>query len=385
MIEEMFPQTVSNILDYDVLKAAAKKYVEDVLISAVNSFGANLVIQSMDEEHLAIVSRNVAGTSMTADELLDYINEENVYHEYDFVTELYTAFPNGVVYKEFEVTGYGFPESDFAPFNSETRSSMGFDEVWEANSVGDTPENNLLMSRFGRQFVGEVANWHRVSGRRASWGSTETWMTTGGFGKPASIHINVDEERTVIDKNGLTNVENWLGTVSEKLPINLYIEINDNIYVRDADDDVSGVAGSTDGYAMSFPYEEEESICTNDPDWQREVYYEGEQAFDNKGNTWTVIPEPQPEPEPEPGPDPGPGPEPEPEPSGDDFTGQGITGTYRVWGSEPTTGISFDDVDGAGNVVRGQINRSTLPYSRDTSAQVGTPEFLSGGIVDVDE
>ena len=59
MIEKMFPQTVSNILDYDVIKEAAKKYVEDVFVEIVQSFGDNLVIQSMDKEHLEEVSYNV--------------------------------------------------------------------------------------------------------------------------------------------------------------------------------------------------------------------------------------------------------------------------------------------------------------------------------------
>ena len=85
MIEKMFPQTVSNILDYDVIKEAAKKYVEDVFVEIVQSFGDNLVIQSMDKEHLEEVSYNVAGNkNLTAEELIDYINSENTYHECDF-------------------------------------------------------------------------------------------------------------------------------------------------------------------------------------------------------------------------------------------------------------------------------------------------------------
>ena len=290
MIEKMFPQTVSNILDYTAIKEAAKKYVEETFVQIVESFGKNLVLQSMDAEHLAEVAKNVSGNpNMTVDELLDYINTDNVYHEFEFVNELMTQFPEGVEYKEFEVTGWGFPESNIFPFNQEYRSfdfdgqPMGDqDSEWEENFENDQFEYNLLLSRFGRQFV-PYETGKRVSGRRASWGNSETWMTTGGFGKPASIHINVDEERTVFEENGLTAVENWLGTVSNKLPVNLYIEINDNLSTTQmwSGNQIDGLAGSTNGYKYSFPYYEEENFCTNDPDWEKEEYYVQEPQTEN--------------------------------------------------------------------------------------------------------
>lgn len=280
MIELMFPQTVSNILDYDGIKAAAKKYVEDVFVQITESFGNNLVLQSMDEEHLAEVAGHVTGNPKTTlEELLDYINTSNTYHEFEFVNELTTAFPEGVEYKAFEVTGWQFPNADFPPFSEPDRSYNydgtprygASDDVWMENAMGEEGVHNLMMSRFRGNYFDpedyESITWFKTSGRRASWGNEETWMTTGGFGKPSTIHINVDEARTVIEKNGLSSVENWLGTVSNKLPINLYIEINDQLRTYDADDDVSGLAGSTEGYPMAFPYEEEEGFCTNDPDW----------------------------------------------------------------------------------------------------------------------
>ena len=267
MIEKMFPQTVSNILDYDAIKAGAKAYVEDVFVKIVESFGNNLVLQSMDKEHLSVVARNVSGNaSMSSEELIDYINTDNVYREFQFVDDLKKAFPEGVEYLEFEVTGWGFPDSDFAPFTSEDRSykpdgtpdSLYEDWNWRQNAKNGNPEANLLMSRYGAMIQDDDGNLKRKSGRRSSWGNSKTWMTTGGFGKPATIHINVDSERTVIEENGLSAVENWLGTVAYKLPINLYIEINDNFNVE------SERFGSTDGYYMSFPYEEEETFCQQD-------------------------------------------------------------------------------------------------------------------------
>lgn len=294
MIEIMYPKTVENILDYDGIKAAAKKYVEDVFLEIVKSFGENLILQTMDEEHLSVVTKNVAGVSMSIDDFLDYINTDNIYREYDFVSELYTAFPNGVEYKAFDVTGHDFPSANFEPFNAVNRSYRNgnprpdcVDEVWEDNAQSE-PFNNLLMSRFGRQRNGEVWDWKKVSGRRASWGETSTWMTTGGFGKPASIHINVDEERTILTENGLSSVENWLGTVSNKLPINLYIEINDEFLIRNSVKSVNGLAGSSDGYYMSFPYEEEETICTNDPNWGQEVYYTNKR-YEGEGTLFIYV------------------------------------------------------------------------------------------------
>ena len=269
MIEKMFPQTVSNILDYDVIKEAAKKYVEDVFVEIVQSFGDNLVIQSMDKEHLEEVSYNVSGNkNLTAEELIDYINSENTYHECDFFNELVKKFPEGVEYKEFEVTGWGFPESGIFPFNRKERSyvfsgepSGATDSVWQLNSDTGNYEYNLIQSRFNKDYS-DSFDGKRVSGRRASWGNSATWMTTGGFGKPQTIHINVDESRTVIEGNGLSVVENWLGTVANKLPISLYIEINDVFVAEDPNDGV-GMSGSTEGYKSSFTYAEEEIFCVD--------------------------------------------------------------------------------------------------------------------------
>lgn len=274
MIEKMFPQTVSNILDYDAIKAGAKAYIEDVFVKIVESFGNNLVLQSMDKEHLAVVARNVAGNaSMSAEELIDYINTDNVYREFQFVEDLKKAFPEGVEYLEFEVTGWGFPDSYFEPFTSVYRSynpdgtpeTLFIDPEWKLNAEKGKSEANLLISRYGSLLYDRDGNLKRKSGRRSSWGNSETWMTTGGFGKPATIHINVDSERTVIEENGLSAVENWLGAVAYKLPINLYIEINDNFNVG------SERFGSTDGYRMSFPYEEEETFCQQDNSQQPKV------------------------------------------------------------------------------------------------------------------
>lgn len=270
MIEKMFPQTVSNIIDYDAIKAAAKKYVEDVFVEIVKSFGDNLILQTMDEAHLAEVSKHVAGDSgLSVEDLLSYMNTDNIYRESEFVSDLLTAFPSGVEYLEFEVTGWKFPQVDFAPFSEPERSynydgtpvSGAGDDVWMDNAFNGDYVNNLLLSRYKGQYSQNSGfDWHKKSGRRSSWGDAETWMTTGGFGKPASIHINVDEERTVLEENGLSSVENWLGTVANKLPINLYIEIND-IFKTNGED----TAGSTNGYRQSFPYAEGEGFCTNDP------------------------------------------------------------------------------------------------------------------------
>lgn len=293
MIEILFPKTVENILDYDSVKAAAKRYVEDTYVQIVTSFANNLVLQFMDEEHLEIIAEHVTGDkNTTLTELLDYINAENIYRECDFVGDLTDAFPEGVTYKLYEVTGWKFPSADFAPFNEAERSynhdgtpvSGTYDGTWMENAFEGYYVNNLLLSRFCRQFDFDIDDfdWHRKEGRRASWGNTETWLTTGGFGKPGTVHINVDEEHSVIEENGLTTVENWLGTVSHKLPINLYIEINSNFTTN-----AEPASSSFTGYHMAFPYEEEEGFCTNDPDWPDEVYYE-------------PGPEPPPPPPPEP-------------------------------------------------------------------------------------
>lgn len=269
MIEDLFPKTVGNILDYDAIKLAAKQYVEDVFVNIVQEFADNLTLRTMDAAHLADVAEHVAGDStLTLEELLDHINAENIYRECDFVGELFEAFPEGVEYKEFEVTGYGFPNGDIHPFNGTTRSfkkdgspNFGQDTLWGENALNNFPERNMLMSRYKGQFdENDEPQWHRKEGRRSSWGNASTWMTTGAFGKPASIHINVDEERTVLNDNGLTAVENWLGTVADKLPINLYIEI-ESYFVTNAEP----ASSSLEGFHMAFPYHEEETFCTNFP------------------------------------------------------------------------------------------------------------------------
>lgn len=269
MIEKMFPQTVSNILDYDAIKQAAKVYIEDVFVKVAESFGNNLMLQTMDEEHLSEISKNVTGnTSMSLEELLDYINTDNIYREFQFVDDLLSAFPEGVTYEEFDVTGWGFPKEaddlDGTAFMNASRNSnpLAFDPEW----TNASPLARLLYARYKR---GAYVAWTETlrPGQRSSWGSKTTWMTSGGFGKPATIHINVDSERTVIEENGLTAVENWLSTVSYKLPINLYIEINDNFNVE------SERFGSTDGYYMSFPYEEEETFCQQDNSIRPQVPY----------------------------------------------------------------------------------------------------------------
>lgn len=278
MIETLFPKTVANILDYDAVKAAARQYVEDTYVQIVTSFANNLVLQFMDAEHLEIVAEHVTGDkNTTLTELLDYINAENIYRECDFVGDLTLAFPEGVEYKLYEVTGWKFPQNESladSPFSNIYRSPRNpsgmIDPEWFLNAMAfGEPVRNLQLARYRHPYNDEP--YRKRSGRRSSWGDSSTWMTTGGFGKPGTIHINVDEEHSVVEENGLTAVENWLGTVSHKLPINLYIEINSN-FTTNADP----ASSSFTGYHMAFPYEEEEGFCTNDPDWPLEIYHEHE-------------------------------------------------------------------------------------------------------------
>lgn len=287
MIEKMFPKTVENILDYDVIKEAAKTYIEDIFSKIVKSFGDNLVLQTMDEEHLAEVSKNISGsTNMSIEEILDYINTDNIYRECEFVSDLNSAFPVGVTYEEFDVTGWGFPKSDIFPFNENVREGDDDEEdgEWSANVESGEYYKNLILARY---YYRHSDGYKKKTSNRSSWGNSDTWMTTGGFGKPGTIHINVDEERTLIESNGLSPVENWLGTLSYKIPINLYIEINDEFHVRDSEDETFCLAGSTDGYKSSYPYMEEESICTNDKS-KVEKYFAYERYPDGESVTFFV-------------------------------------------------------------------------------------------------
>lgn len=200
MIELMFPRTVSNILDYDAIKAAAKKYVEDAFIDIITSFGDNLVLQTMDEEHLSVVSEHVAGNpTLTLQELLDYINTDHVYKEKEFVDGLSGHFGSHVEYKLLE--GYTICEYDHTPL-------------------------------------------------------------TTGYGKAGVIILNVDDTASVINShNGMTAIDEWIGeNAASKLPINLYIEFQNNFNVNG-----NRPGETTPAYWRSYPYIEDEVYVTNDP------------------------------------------------------------------------------------------------------------------------
>lgn len=200
MIEIMFPRTVSNILDYDVIKATAKKYVEDAFIDIITSFGDNLVLQTMDAEHLSVVSEHVSGNpTLTLQELLDYINTDNVYKEKEFVDELSEHFGNHVEYKLLE--GYTIYKHDHTPL-------------------------------------------------------------TTGYGKAGVIILNVDDTASVINShNGMMAIDEWIGeNAASKLPINLYIEFQNNFNVNG-----NRPGETTPAYWRSYPYIEDEVYVTNDP------------------------------------------------------------------------------------------------------------------------
>lgn len=200
MIEIMFPRTVSNILDYDAIKAAAKKYVEDAFIDIIASFGDNLVLQTMDEEHLSVVSEHVSGNpTLTLQELLDYINTDHVYKEKEFVDGLSEHFGGHVEYKLLE--GYTIYKHDLTPL-------------------------------------------------------------TTGYGKAGVIVLNVDDTASVINSsNGMMAIDEWIGeNAASKLPINLYIEFQNNFNV------IGNRPGeTTPAYWRSYPYIEDEVYVTNDP------------------------------------------------------------------------------------------------------------------------
>lgn len=301
MIETLFPETVSDILEYDVLKSAAIKYVENMLKEVAIEFSNNQMLQTMDKEKLAEVIEKVAPNSWisSSEDLITYMNQENQLKESEFVSLLQTNFPD-VEYKLFDVTGFGFPETpDWAsaahryPEYDSPRPghARAVDTRWEESS----PSERFKFIKF-RAIRNAATNWSdatlKPSGRRASRGSQGSQMTSGGFGKPAMITLNMTDG--VIASNGLLEIENWLDSISHKIPLNLYIEINNIIEVHT----------DYDSYPESpiknaYPYNEEEIYVTNnDKKW---IYGIGEDP-------------PNIEPEPEPVPDPDPIPDPDPEP-----------------------------------------------------------------------
>ena len=245
MIEKMFPQTVSNILDYRAIRDAAKVYVEDIMVKAEEAFANNLMLQTMDAEALAEVSSNVMGTpSATLEELLNYMNTDNVYRECDFVSELHERFPN-VVYKLYDVTGWQFPE--IPSWAEDIRESP--DEAWGEASP-------LARFNFAR-FVSDKKKipWtdKKSAGRRGSWGKRSTWMTTGGFGSPGTIELDI--MGADLDSNGLLAVENWVGSIGYKLPINLNIEITNYANVQNT--------AAPNWFMFSYTYGEQEVWVSN--------------------------------------------------------------------------------------------------------------------------
>lgn len=244
MIEKMFPKTVSNILDYRAIKDAARVYVEDVMLKAEEKFAHNLMLRTMDEEELSVVTSNVMGTpTATLEELVDYINTDNVYRECDFVSELHERFPN-VVYKLYDVTGWQFPET---PEWTEERDSP--DEDWEEAS----PLARFNFARFSSNKKEIPWPDKKGSGRRGSWGNSSTWMTTGGFGSPGTIELDI--MNADLDSNGLLAVENWIGSIGHKLPINLNVEITNYATVQNV--------SAPSWFKLSYTYGEQEVWVSN--------------------------------------------------------------------------------------------------------------------------
>lgn len=245
MIEKMFPQTVSNILDYRAIRDAARVYVEDVMVKAEEAFAHNLMLRTMDEEELSTVSSNVMGSpSATLEELLNYMNTDNVYRECDFVSELHERFPN-VVYKLYDVTGWQFPET---PSWAENERG-GEDWDW----VEASPLARFNFARFSSDKLQVPWPDEKRPGRRGSWGNSSTWMTTGGFGSPGTIELDIIGAD--LDSNGLLAVENWLGSIGHKLPINLNIEITNYANVQNT--------AAPDWFRLSYTYGEQEVWVSN--------------------------------------------------------------------------------------------------------------------------
>jgi hypothetical protein len=281
MIELMFPRTVSNILDYDAIKAAAKKYVEDAFIDIIASFGDNLVLQTMDEEHLSVVSEHVAGNpTLTLQELLDYINTDHVYKEKEFVDGLAEHFGNHVEYKLLE--GYTIYKHDHTPL-------------------------------------------------------------TTGYGKAGVIILNVDDTASVINSNnGMTAIDEWIGeNAASKLPINLYIEFQNNL-------NVDGVrpGETTPAYWRSYPYIEEEVFVTNDP------YY--------------AIPEPSPGPEP-----------PTPSPDWEDVTDYPIAIEISASGTSMSNVVCTKQGSDELDLTRYRINPAVMDMEANGYDFVALAKFLA--------
>lgn len=245
MIEKMFPKTVSNILDYRAIKAAARVYVEDVMVKAEEAFAHNLMLQTMDERELSVVASNVMGKpTATLEELVDYINTDNVYRECDFVSELHERFPN-VVYKLYDVTGWQFPETpDWAEGNRDSG-----DDVWDEAS----PLARFNFERFSSNKREIPWQDKKCPGRRGSWGNSSTWMTTGGFGSPGTIELDI--MNADLDSNGLLAVENWIGSIGHKLPINLNVEITNYATVQNV--------SAPNWFKLSYTYGEQEVWVSN--------------------------------------------------------------------------------------------------------------------------
>lgn len=223
MIDKLFPTTVSNILDYDVIKVAAERYVERICVEVVENYAHNLLLQTMDADHIKEVAQHVSGDpTMSVEDLLDYMNSENVYRECDFVSDLQDEFGSSVTYKLFEETYYYAHGGWYLPDYVE--------------------------------------------------------MTTGGTGKAGMVILEGNDNVYSFGPDGTSEIDRWLGDsgVAAKLPVNLYIEIQNHITVDDTRPGDSPLDGTA--FDQSYPYIEEEVFVTNDP------YY--------------AIPEPSPGPEP---------------------------------------------------------------------------------------
>lgn len=208
MIDKLFPTTVSNILDYDIIKVAAERYVERICVEAVENYARNLLLQTMDADHIKEVAQHVSGDpTMSVEDLLDYINSENVYRECDFVSDLQDKFGSSVTYKLFEETYY------FA---------------------------------HGGWYLPDYVE-----------------MTTGGTGKAGMVILEGDDNVYSFGPDGMSEIDKWLGDsgAAAKLPVNLYIEIRNHITVEHGDEP------AFDGTALntSYPYCEDEVFVTNDP------------------------------------------------------------------------------------------------------------------------
>ena len=245
MIEKYFPESVSNIIDYDYIKVAAKKYVEEVFVSVVKELADNLFLQTMDKEHLAIVSEAVCGESgMTAEEIIEHMNSQNVYHECEFVSEMMNALnvehsilAESLNYYMTECTGYGL--ATVPDWVNTTKYDADDPEFKE-----QSPEGRFGLRRFSTPGISK-------SSRRHSGGDESTWMT-GHFGAPGNVVIEAKEDKLL---SGLPSTEMWLGTVCRKIPVNLYIEIRNSWDIRTKANDPVSQFGLL---RESYTYAEEE-------------------------------------------------------------------------------------------------------------------------------